>query len=246
MSSTPSPGSNSGKVALVTGAAKRVGRELALTLARAGMHVAITFRESAAEAFATARDIEVLGVRSVTLEMDVRSEENVHRAVAATAALFGRLDLLVNNAAVFESAPLDEISVDAWDEVFETNTRGPFLMAREALPYLKAAQGRIVNLGSLGGSHPWTTHAHYCSSKAALHMLTQTMAKAFAPEVSVNCVAPGYIEIQPDKEASHFVAKTPMGRNGSPQDVANAVLFFATGPHFITGQILTVDGGLGL
>jgi 3-oxoacyl-[acyl-carrier protein] reductase/pteridine reductase len=119
-------------------------------------------------------------------------------------------------------------------------------MAREALPYLKAAHGRIVNLGSLGGSHPWVTHAHYCASKAALHMLTQTMAKAFAPEVSVNCVAPGYVELQTGKEAAHFASKTPMGRNGTPLDVAEAVLFFATGPQFITGQILAVDGGLGL
>ena len=241
---TPSP--NSRKTALVTGGAKRVGRELALALARSGMNIAITFRESAKEASETARAIEALGVRSVAFQMDVRSEESVQRTVAATVALFGSLDLLVNNAAVFDSAPLPEITLAQWDAVFETNTRGPFLMAREALPHLKASRGRIVNLGSLGGSHPWATHAHYCASKAALHMLTQTMAKAFAPEVSVNCVAPGYIEIQAGKEAAHFASKTPMGRNGNVQDVAEALLFFATGSHFITGQILTVDGGLGL
>jgi len=240
------PNLNSSKTALVTGGAKRVGRELALALARVGMNVAITFRGSAEEASETARAIEALGVRSVAFEMDVRSEESVHRTVAATVAQFGSLDLLVNNAAVFDSAPLGEITLAQWDAVFETNTRGPFLMAREALPHLKASQGRIVNLGSLGGSHPWATHAHYCASKAALHMLTQTMAKAFAPEVSVNCVAPGYIEIQAGREAAHFASKTPMGRNGNAQDVAEAVLFFATGPHFITGQIMAVDGGLGL
>ena len=240
------PNPNSRKTALVTGGAKRVGRELALALARSGMNVVITFRGSAQEASETARAIEALGVRSVAFDMDVRSEESVHQTVAATAALFRSLDLLVNNAAVFDSAPLGEITLAQWDAVFETNTRGPFLMAREALPHLKASHGRIVNLGSLGGSHPWATHAHYCASKAALHMLTQTMAKAFAPEVSVNCVAPGYIEIQAGKEATHFMSKTPMARNGNAQDVAEAVLFFATGPHFITGQILTVDGGLGL
>lgn len=234
------------KTALVTGGAKRLGMELALTLARAGMDVAITFRRSAAEAAETARSIEAIGARSLALEMDVRSEESVRSAVAATVAAFGSLDLLLNNAAVFESAPLAEITLDQWDAVFATNTRGPFLAAREALPHLKAARGRIVNLGSLGGSHPWPTHAHYCSSKAALHMLTQTMAKAFAPEVSVNCVAPGYIEMAAGREAAHFAEKTPMGRNGTPEDVAAAVLFFATGPQFITGQILTVDGGLGL
>jgi 3-oxoacyl-[acyl-carrier protein] reductase/pteridine reductase len=124
-------------------------------------------------------------------------------------------------------------------------------VAREALPHLRAVQGRIINIGSLGGLHAWAGHAHYCASKAALHMLTQGMAKSFAPEVSVNCVAPGWIEMderssgQPN-QAAHFAAKTPMRRNGAADDVAQAVLFFATGPAFITGQILSVDGGLGL
>jgi 3-oxoacyl-[acyl-carrier protein] reductase/pteridine reductase len=132
--------------------------------------------------------------------------------------------------------------------MFQTNARGPFLAARAALPALRKAQGRIVNIGSLGGMHAWSSHAHYCSSKAALHMLTQVMAKAFAPEVSVNCVAPGWVEMgDEDRQASsHFAAKTPMKRNGTPGDVAEAVLFFAAGPHFVTGQILGVDGGLGL
>jgi NAD(P)-dependent dehydrogenase (short-subunit alcohol dehydrogenase family) len=236
-----------GKTALVTGAARRAGREIALTLARAGMNVAITYRTSEAEAAATLAEIESLGVDGLALPLDVRSESSVQNAIAAVTARFGGLDVLVNNAAVFESAPLGEITLAQWDAVFETNTRGPFLMAREALTHLKAAHGRIVNIGSLGGSHPWATHGHYCASKAALHMLTQTMAKAFAPDVSVNCVAPGWIEMEgAGRQAAHFAAKTPMARNAAPQDVAEAVLFFATGPHFVTGQILTVDGGLGL
>ncbi len=154
----------------------------------------------------------------------------------------------MNNAAVFESAPLDSLTLEQWDAVFETNARGPFLVAREALAHLRAVQGRIVNIGSLGGIHAWAGHAHYCASKAALHMLTQAMAKAFAPEVSVNCVAPGWIELDESStsQAAHFAAKTPMRRNGSVDDVAQAVLFFATGPHFVTGQVLAVDGGLGL
>jgi 3-oxoacyl-[acyl-carrier protein] reductase/pteridine reductase len=131
--------------------------------------------------------------------------------------------------------------------MFETNTRAPFLTAQAAYPHLKAAHGRIINIGSLGGLHPWPTHAHYCTSKAALHMLTRTMSKAWAPEISVNCVAPGMIvngEVDPEYE--HFARRTPMKRNGSPEEVAAAVLFFASGPHFITGQVLSVDGGLGL
>jgi 3-oxoacyl-[acyl-carrier protein] reductase/pteridine reductase len=172
----------------------------------------------------------------------------VRAAVADAFGHFGRLDLLVNNAAVFESAPLDSLTLAQWDAVFETNARGPFLVAREALSHLRAAKGRIINIGSLGGIHAWAGHAHYCASKAALHMLTLAMAKAFAPEVSVNCVAPGWIELDGNsaESAAHFAAKTPMRRNGSVDDVAQAVLFFAAGPHFVTGQVLAVDGGLGL
>ncbi|MGC1461652.1 MAG: SDR family oxidoreductase [Terracidiphilus sp.] len=242
-----------GKSALVTGGAKRIGREIALALGKAGADVAITYRTSQSEAALTAREIEALGHSACAIECDVRSEASVRQAVATAADRFGRLDLLVNNAAVFDSADLEQVSLEQWDTVFETNTRGPFLVAREALHHLRAAQGRIVNIGSLGGIRAWAGHAHYCASKAALHMLTQAMAKAFAPEVSVNCVAPGWIELEPvdpDKglsgDALRFAARTPMKRNGTPEDVARAVLFFATGPSFVTGQILAVDGGLGL
>ena len=238
----------SGRAALVTGGARRIGRGIALALAAAGADVAITWLTSQSEAAETARTIESHGVSALAVACDVRSEASVRDAVAATVARFGRLDLLVNNAAVFASAPLDALALDRWDAVFETNVRGPFLTAREALPHLRAAGGRIVNIGSLGGLRAWASHADYCASKAALHSLTQSMAKAFAPEVSVNCVAPGWIELGEDSEerAAHFAAKTPMRRNGSAEDVAQAVLFFATGPAFITGQILAVDGGLGL
>jgi len=237
----------SGKSALVTGGARRLGRAIALALAAEGADVAITYLKSGNEAHETARAIESLGVRAIARECDVRSEGSVQNAVAATVERFGRLDLVVNNAAVFERAQLDELSVAAWDAVFETNARGPFLVAREALPHLRATHGRVVNIGSLGGSHAWADHAHYCSSKAALHMLTQAMAKGFAPLVSVNCVAPGWIEMGESGDAgARFAARTPMGRNGTAEEVAQAVLFFATGPSFVTGQILGVDGGLGL
>ena len=149
---------------------------------------------SSTEAEQTAAAIAALGRRSVAIQCDVRSEPSVRAAVASAVTAFGQLDILVNNAAVFASAALESLTLDQWDAVFETNARGPFLVAREALPHLRAAHGRIVNIGSLGASHAWAGHAHYCASKAALHMLTQAMAKAFAPEVSVNCVAPGWIE----------------------------------------------------
>ena len=237
-----------GKSALVSGGARRIGREIALALAKAGADVAITYRTSLAQAMQTASEIEALGCRALAVECDVRSEASVRSAIAATTARFGRLDLLINNAAVFESAALDRISLEQWDTVFETNTRGPFLVAREAIEHLRAAHGRIINIGSLGGIRAWAGHAHYCASKAALHMLTQAMARAFAPQVSVNCIAPGWIDLddQPGDDARRIAAKTPMQRNGTAQDVAQAVLFFATGPSFITGQVLAVDGGLGI
>ncbi len=237
----------SGKVVLVTGAARRIGKVLALTLARAGADVAITYRDSDTAAQEALLELSQSGQRSMALRCEIRDPASVRSTVAAVVQEFGRLDVLVNNAGMFATAALESISVEQWDAMFETNTRGAFLMAQAAYPHLKASGGRIINIGSLGGTHPWATHAHYSTSKAALHMLTQTMSKAFAPEISVNCVAPGMIaagEAQPDYE--HFAAKTPMLRNGRPEEVAEAVLFFATGPHFITGQILGVDGGLGL
>ncbi|HWE85791.1 MAG TPA: SDR family NAD(P)-dependent oxidoreductase [Terracidiphilus sp.] len=238
----------SGQSALITGGARRIGRAIALELARAGADITLTYLNSRAEAQRTAAEIEQLGRRALAVECDVRSESSVRAAIEASHTHHGRLNILVNNAAVFETAPLDQLTVAQWDAMFETNARGPFLVSREALPHLRAAHGRIVNLGSLGGLQPWAGHAHYCSSKAAVHMLTQAQAKAFAPEVAVNCVAPGWIEQEEEAGplSERFAAKTPMRRNGTAQDVAQAVLFFATATQFITGQILTVDGGLSL
>jgi NAD(P)-dependent dehydrogenase (short-subunit alcohol dehydrogenase family) len=237
-----------GKSALVTGGARRIGREIALALAKAGGDVVITYRNSKTEAERTLGELTALGVNAFATECDVRCEASVSAAVRAVVEHFGRLDILVNNAAVFDSAQLDSLTLEQWDAVFQTNTRGPFLVSREAIPHLRSSHGRIINIGSLGGLHAWAGHAHYCASKAALHMLTQAMAKAFAPEVAVNCVAPGWIEMdeQPYDRAARFAEKTPMQRNGTAGDIAQAVVFFASGPDFVTGQILAVDGGLGL
>ncbi|HTD97389.1 MAG TPA: SDR family oxidoreductase [Edaphobacter sp.] len=236
-----------GKTALVTGAAKRIGRSIALTLAEAGASVAITYLSSQDEAEQTLRSLAEYDIDAMAVRCDLRDPESIEQTIAAVIDEFGRLDLLVNNAGVFASAPLQDISVEQWDAMFATNTRAPFLVAKAAHPHLRAAGGRIINIGSLGGIHPWATHAHYCTSKAALHMLSQTMAKAWAPEISVNCVAPGMIvQGEVDEVYEHFARKTPMQRNGTAEDVAAAALFFATAPHFITGQLLAVDGGLGL
>ena len=238
-----------GKAALITGGARRLGRAIALALAEAGADVAITFRNSAQEAQHTVIDVGSFGGRVVALRCDITEEKSVRSAIKETAKELGGIDILVNNAANYETAEFDQITVKQWDAIFASNTRGPFLVSREALKHLRERKGRIINMGSLGGLRPWASHAHYCSSKAAVHMLTKVMAKALAPDVTVNCVAPGMIDLG-EKAAAAFMKKmarqTPMRRNGRGEEIAAAVLFFATAPRFITGQILAVDGGLGL
>jgi len=239
----------SGKTVLVTGAAKRLGRAIALAAAEAGANVAITYRASAREAASLVAELAKHGGEALALRCDVTDETNVSEMVKEAASELGGIDVLVNNAAIYETVEFEKITVLQWDTLFATNTRGPFLVSRAALPYLKKRKGRIINMGSLGGLRPWPTHAHYCSSKAALHMLTKVMAKALAPEIAVNAVAPGMIDLG-EKAAAAFMRKmakqTPMRRNGSAADIAAAVMFFAAAPHFITGQIMVVDGGIGL
>ena len=236
-----------GRTALVTGGARRIGRGIALALAEHGCDVCFTYRSSADEAQATRRDLQSKGVRAFAVRCDLAEAPEIAPAVEESIEALGRLDLLINNAGLYASVDLEAISVAAWDEMFHVNARAPLLVAQACLPKLREASGRIVNIGSLGGVHPWATHGHYCTSKAALHMLSDTMAKAWAPAVSVNCVAPGMIvQGEVDPSLGRFAAKTPMGRNGTVADVVDAVLYFATAPHFITGQRLVVDGGLGL
>ena len=238
-----------GKVALVTGGAKRLGRASALALAAAGADIAITYLSSAKEAQRTAKELEAAGVRVLAIRADVTDPKGVRGAVQETVKKLGGIDVLVNNAGAYETVVFEDLTLQRWDNIFAVNVRGPFLLSQATLPHLRRRKGRIINLGSLGGLRAWATHAHYCSSKAALHMLTKSMAKALAPEIVVNCIAPGMIDLG-EKSASEFMNRmakeTPMQRNGTGDDVATAVVFFATAPSFITGQVLYVDGGLGL
>lgn len=220
-----------------------------MALARAGAEVAITYLSSEQDAAKTQAELADLGVRAMAIRCDVRDETSVMAMIGEVVDKFGGLDLLINNAAVYETVPIEEITIAQWNNMFATNTRGPFLVARAAIDHLRKAQGRIINIGSLGGVRPWVEHAHYCASKAALVMLTEVMAKAWAPDVAVNCVAPGMIHAagaQPSAFLRRIAAKTPMKRAGTAADVVDAVLFFATASHFTTGQTLVVDGGLGL
>jgi 3-oxoacyl-[acyl-carrier protein] reductase/pteridine reductase len=240
----------SGKTVLVTGAARRLGKAIALAMADAGAQVAFTYLSSSQDAGATLAEIRAKGAQALAVSCDVRQEQSVAAAVNAALEEFGRLDVLVNNSGIFISSKFEDITIEQWDNVFATNVRGPFLMSKHCVPALRRTKGKIIHLGSLGGERPWPTHAHYCSSKAALHMLTKVMARALAPDIAVNCVAPGTIDAGDRKEDPAFMeriaARTPMGRNGTVEEIADAVMYFATASHFITGQIMNVDGGLSL
>src|ERR1700730_6447611 len=206
-----------GRTALVTGAARRLGRASALALARAGADVAITFLDSGKEARETVVDLSGLGVRAFALRCDVTDEASVREMMKEAGRELGRIDILVNNAANYETAEFEHLTVRQWDAIFASNAPGPFLVSREALKWMRLGRGNgkaanrgyavIINMGSLGGLRPWATHAHYCSSKAALHMLTQVMAKALAPEIAVNAVAPGMIDLG-EKSAAAFMKRT--------------------------------------
>ena len=238
-----------GKAVFITGGGRRLGRAIALAMAEAGADVAISYLRSQREARKLVAELERRSTRAVAVACDVTQEKSVREALREVVRQFGHLDILVNNAANYETVEFEKLTVKQWDAIFASNTRGPFLVTREALSSLRKRKGKVINLGSLGGLQPWPTHAHYCSSKAALHMLTRVMAKALAPEIAVNCVAPGMIDLG-EKEAAAFMRRmarqTPMRRNGAAEDVVAAVMFFAAAPHFITGQIMSVDGGLGL
>lgn len=239
-----------GRRILITGGSRRIGRSIALAFARSGAVVTITTQRALADARPTLLELEEAGATAFSVSCRLQEETSVREGVEEAVSYMGGLDVLVNNAGSFETAALEEVSGNQWDQMFAINTRAPLFVAQAALEQLRKSPhtGRVLNLGSLGGLHPWATHAHYCASKAALHMLTQTMAKAWAPEVAVNCIAPGMIvtSAEPDAAYAHFAEKTPMRRNGRPEEVAELALFLACCSPFLTGQIIALDGGLGL
>lgn len=235
-----------GKTALVTGGARRVGRELCLALARSGADVAVNYHSSVGPAEDLCREIRALGREALAVQADVSSGDGVRRMVDAVADRFGRLDVVVNNASSFEHAPVAEITEEAWDRVMAVNLKGPFLVARAAYPLLRAhGDGAIVNLADLAGIQAWSGYAHHGVSKAGLIQLTRILARAFAPEVRVNAIAPGTVLPPEDYTAAQIEelrTRTPLRRIGSPADVAGAMLYLI-GADFVTGQILVVDGG---
>jgi 3-oxoacyl-[acyl-carrier protein] reductase/pteridine reductase len=231
-----------GQVVLVTGAAKRIGRSIALALAAEGARVAIHYNESRDEAERTAAECGGAPVFAANLE----SVNEIRAMFNRVAEHFGRLDGLVNNAARFtEFDPLKLEEAD-WDFIHSVNLKSVFFCCQAAAKIMLAADGgRIVNLSSLGALKPWARHAHYCASKAGVVMLTRALAKAWAPQISVNSVAPGVIPFDKiDDRIKRFIAATPAKRAGTGEEIAEAVLSFLRSSRFITGQLVAVDGGL--
>lgn len=227
---------------LVTGAAKRIGRVIAIELSQRGFQVAIHFNTSQAEAEAVSRECG----GAPLFQADLASVPEIRRLFREVRENFGPLDCLVNNAARFTRIdPLDITEAD-WDFIHEVNLKATFFCCQSfASQNKELGAGRIVNISSLGGIRPWAEHAHYCASKAGVIMLTKALAKAFAPQITVNSVAPGVISFNDvDDRTQKMIDATPMRRSGKPEEIAEAVHFFLTAPDFITGQILAVDGGL--
>jgi NAD(P)-dependent dehydrogenase (short-subunit alcohol dehydrogenase family) len=231
-----------GRVVLVTGAAKRIGRGIALRLADEGARVAIHYFESEDEARQTAADCGGAPLFRANLE----SVPEIEGMFAAIEQQIGRLDGLVNNAARFTRFDPLAITEKDWDFIHSVNLKAVFFCCQQAAMRMrKTGGGRIVNISSLGGIRPWADHAHYCASKAGVIMLTRALAKSFAPEITVNSVAPGVIPFDDiDAAGKAMITQTPARRGGTPAEVANAVMYFLTASNFITGQTLAVDGGL--
>ena len=231
-----------GQVILVTGAAKRIGRGIALRLAREGAKVAIHYSTSETEARATAAECG----NAPVFRADLEKVAEIERLFVEVHNHFGKLDGLVNNAARFTLRDPLKLTEADWDFIHSVNLKATFFCCQQAARImLPAGKGRIVNMSSLGGIRAWPEHAHYCASKAGVIHMTRALAQAWAPKITVNSVAPGVIPFgEPDDRVKRLVAKTPAGRAGTADEIADAVLFFLTASDFITGQVLAVDGGL--
>lgn len=234
-----------GKVILVTGAAKRIGRGIALRLAREGARVAIHYSSSEAEARATAAECG----NAPIFRADLEHVSEIARIFGEVETHFGRLDGLVNNAARFTRFHPFDVTEKDWDFIHSVNLKAYFFCCQYGgkLMMKTAGGGRIVNISSLGGLRPWADHAHYCASKAGVIMMTQALAKALAPDITVNSVAPGVIpfnDVTP--RIQELIDETPAARAGTADEIADAVVFFLKASSFITGELIAVDGGLKL
>jgi 3-oxoacyl-[acyl-carrier protein] reductase len=247
----------SGKAAIVTGSAVGVGRATALELARRGASVVINYSRSEAEAHQTAADVEALGAEALVVRADVSQDDQVRDMVRRALDRFGSVDVLVNNAAIthfVDFRDVEGLSEEMWDRILAVNVKGVFFCSRAVVPHMKQqGSGCIVNISSVAGIAGIGSSIAYCASKAAVINLTMTFARTFAPEVRVNCVAPGFIDTRwhsARAEAADYEALkervaqgTPLARVCTPEDIAQVVLSFIEGADLVTGQTLVVDGG---
>jgi len=235
-----------GRVALVTGAGRRLGLAIARGLAGRGMTMALHHHHSSAGAEQLRAELETAGGRAERFPADLSDPSQALELPRAVVARFGRLDVLVNSAGVMRRLSIEETTPADWDAIMNLNLRAGFFCAQAAAPALRAARGKIVNLADVGGMEPWPWYAAYCISKAGVLMLTKLLARALAPEVTVNGVAPGAVLLPEDWDAAareHLRSTTPLRRLGDPSDVVNAVLYLLEGGDYLTGQTIVVDGG---
>lgn len=236
-----------GKAALVTGAAKRLGRHLALRLAKEGADVVVHYHSSAAEAQAAVNEIKALGRRAVALQANLGKVSEIRRLVDEAGKHFGRLDVLINSAANFLPGSIISTTEEVWDASLDTNVKAGFFCAQAAAPLLRRSKGVIVNFADAGGLTGWPGYIPHSVSKAGVVMLTKVLAKALAPEVRVNAIAPGTISMpgDPPEWEADFVKLAPLCRTGTPDNVADAVLYLVQA-EFMTGHVLVLDGGRSL
>lgn len=239
-----------GKVALITGAARRIGAVLARALHANGATVAIHYKDSESEAQALAADLNAIRAHScILLQADLLDTANLPKLIEALIQQTGRLDILINNASSYYSTPLGTIQEQQWDELMGTNLKAPLFLIQAAKPYLKA-QSVIINMIDVHGIRPLPEFSVYCAAKAGLLMLTQVLARELAPEVRVNGIAPGVIlwpesasTVVEHEQRHEVLAKTALAREGCPEDIAKTVLFLVRDADYITGQVIAVDGG---
>jgi NAD(P)-dependent dehydrogenase (short-subunit alcohol dehydrogenase family) len=231
---------------LVTGSAKRVGRLTALTLAEEGANVAVHYNTSQKEAEETAQEVRELGRKATTVQSDLSTVEGAYAAVDGTVEGLGGIDVLVNNASVFYETPIPEVTEEEWNQNMDVNLRAPFFASQRA-----AEEGaeKVINIAGVGGHRPFASFLPYSVSKAGIVALTEGLAKGLAPEVTVNAVSPGTVlspEDRTEQEEKRIAEKTPVGRIGEPEDIADTVTFVVASSDFLNGAVISVDGGRSL
>ena len=239
------------KSVLITGAAARIGAEIARTLHAEGMNIIIHYRSSASQAETLSNSLnEIREGSAQLLQADLLATQTLDALVEDAASIWGGIDVLINNASSFYPTPVGSITEAHWDDLMGSNLKAPIFLSQAATPYLQKAQGCIINIVDIHGFRPMKEHPVYCAAKAGLAMLTQSLAKELGPDIRVNGVAPGAImwpstELDPQVQTS-ILERTSLKRQGCPQDIANTVKFLVMDAPYITGQVIPVDGGRSL